>query len=252
MPDIRAIIVDDEERSRRILEKILGEVAPEVEIVSAVSSVPEAVLAINKNNPDVVFLDVEMPEYNGFELINFFREVDFEIIFITAYAEYAIRAFEVSAIDYLLKPIDPIHLRQAVSKIRNKKSAANISKRLELLQESFKTEEFTRIALPVSDGLLFVEIKNIMTLQADGAYTNVWLKDGSKLLVSKKLIFFETLLKPRLNFCRVHRSHMVNFNFVTRYSKAESYLKLDNNIVVPVAKERKSEIELQLKNIRVG
>lgn len=247
-----AILIDDEEPARRSLESLLTEFCPEVKIVAQASNVPDGVLAINKHKPNLVFLDIEMPDYNGFELLSFFREIDFEIIFVTAYSEYAIRAFEVSAVDYLLKPIDPEHLKNSITKYKSRIQSSNIQQRMQVLKDSFKQEDFSRIALPVADGLLFVEVKNIICLEADGSYTHVWLSDGSKLLVSKKLIFFEKVLANRKNFARVHRSHLVNFNFVSKYSKAESYLRMDNHLSIPVSKERKAEIEQQLKDIRIG
>jgi two-component system LytT family response regulator len=120
------------------------------------------------------------------------------------------------------------------------------------LQEGYARQEFHRIALPVSDGLLFVEVAHIMLLEADGAYTHVWLADGSKLLVSKRLLFFEQVLADRESFLRVHRTYVVNFNHVSRYSKAESLLVMDNQMSIPVPKERKAQIEEALRKIRVG
>jgi two-component system LytT family response regulator len=192
---------------------------PEVQVVVDCADVPSAVIAINQHRPDVVFLDIEMPQYSGLELFSFFREVDFGVIFVTAYSEFAIRAFELNAIDYLLKPVDGEKLKNAVSKLERRNN-----ERFTALQEGYARQEFHRIALPVSDGLLFVEVAHIMLLEADGAYTHVWLADGSKLLVSKRLLFFEQVLADRESFLRVHRTYVVNFNHVSRYSKAESLL----------------------------
>jgi len=244
---IKAIIIDDEDRARSGLRQLLALSCPEVQVVADCADVPSAVIAINQHRPDVVFLDIEMPKYSGLELFSFFREVDFGVIFVTAYSEFAIRAFELNAIDYLLKPVDGEKLKNAVSKLERRNS-----ERFTALQEGYARQEFHRIALPVSDGLLFVEVAHIMLLEADGAYTRVWLADGSKLLVSKRLLFFEQVLADRESFLRVHRTYVVNFNHVSRYSKAESLLVMDNQMSIPVPKERKGQIEEALRKIRVG
>ncbi len=244
---IKAIIIDDEDRARNGLRQLLALSCPEVQVVADCADVPSAVITINQHRPDVVFLDIEMPKYSGLELFSFFREVDFGVIFVTAYSEFAIRAFELNAIDYLLKPVDGEKLKNAVTKLERRNSERFIA-----LQEGYARQEFHRIALPVSDGLLFVEVAHIMLLEADGAYTHVWLADGSKLLVSKRLLFFEQVLADRESFLRVHRTYVVNFNHVSRYSKAESLLVMDNQMSIPVPKERKAQIEEALRKIRVG
>lgn len=251
---INAIIIDDEERARDSLRTLLTSYCPNVNIVSQCANVPEAVLAINQKRPHLVFLDIEMPEYSGFELLSFFREVDFEIIFVTAYNEYALKAFEVSAIDYVLKPVDIDKLKSAVEKAEKKLSGYDMQSRLDVLKESFKTEQFNKIALPVSDGLLFIETSEIVYLEADGAYTEVWLKNGSKILVSKKIKFFEEVLDKRANFFRSHRSFIVNVNFINKYLKSDSALTLDNGKTIIVSRDRKNEFEqfLKINNLTIG
>lgn len=248
---IKAIIIDDEERARRTLEALLKDYCPQVEIIDACANVPEGVLSINKNKPNLVFLDIEMPEYNGFELLNFFRDVDFEIIFVTAYNDYALKAFEVSAVDYVLKPVDIDKLKNAVTKAEQKLSSFDMQSRLDVLKENFGSNQFNKIALPVADGLLFVDVNEIMMLEADGAYTHVWLKNGSSLLVSKKLKFFEDVLENRKNFYRSHRSYLVNINFLKKYNKGEGSLLLENGKTIQIARERKQEFEQQLKDLKL-
>ncbi len=251
---LKAIIIDDEERARSGLQTLLTNYCPTVSIVASCGSVPEGVLMINKLRPDMVFLDIEMPEYSGFDLIGFFRDVDFEIIFVTAYNEYALKAFEVAATDYLLKPVDIDKLRVAVEKAENKRQHANMQNRLEVLKDGLSSGQFNKIALPASDGLLFIETADIVYLEADGAYTDVWLKNGSKIVVSKKLKFFEDILDGRPNFFRSHRSFIVNINFLKKYNKGENALTLDNGKTVIISRDRKGEFEAQLKlhNITVG
>lgn len=252
MSDVRlkAVMIDDEERARNILGTLLAEYCPEVEVVATCGYVPDGVLAINKHKPDIVFLDIEMPEYNGFELLGFFQNVDFEIIFVTAYSEYALRAFEVSAVDYLLKPVEIDQLKNAIAKVIQKRNSSNMQQRLELLRDSFKGEDVRKIALPMSDGLLFVEVADIVLLEAEGAYTTVYLQNGSKLVVSKKLKFFEDVLMNRPSFFRVHRSNIINMNYIKKYVRGSSTLVMDNNMNIPVARDKKQEFEGSLKELR--
>jgi len=246
---IRAIIVDDEERARNTLRLLLRNYCPEVEIIAVAANVPDAVLAINEHRPNLVFLDIEMPEYNGFELLGFFREVDFEIIFVTAYSEYAIRAFEVSAVDYLLKPVEIEQLQNSIKKVLQKQSINTMQDRFELLKENYSKEEIRRIALPKSDGLTFVDIVDISMIEADGAYSLVWMKDKTKILVSKKLRFFEEILANRRFFFRTHRSYLVNINYIEQYNKGERMLTLKTGQTISLSRERKSEFELLLKDL---
>jgi two-component system LytT family response regulator len=248
---INAIIIDDEERARRTLRLLIETFCPDVKILGTYKNVPEGVLAINKLNPQLVFLDIEMPEYNGFELLGFFRDIDFEIIFVTAYNQYALKAFEVSAVDYLLKPVDSDLLVKAINKVGNRLQNNSMKERLSALQVNTQNEVFKRIALPVSDGLLFIEIEEIVLLEADGAYTSVFLKDGSEILVSKRLKFFEEVLKERPAFYRPHRSFIVNINFVKKLNRNESTLELDNKKSIPLPRNKKSEFEDLLKRFNL-
>ncbi|HRD38758.1 MAG TPA: response regulator, partial [Bacteroidia bacterium] len=166
MENIRAIIIDDEERAKTSLKLLLNEYCKNIDVVGLYSNVPEGVLAINKHKPKIVFLDIEMPEYNGFELFNFFREIDFEIIFVTAYNEFALKAFEFSAVDYLLKPVDIDKLKGAVKKASSKINSIETLYKFELLKETFNSQQFNKIALPVSDGLSFINTDEITYLEA--------------------------------------------------------------------------------------
>lgn len=247
MGEISAIIIDDEERARSSLHSLLKHYCPGVHVAAMCSNVPEGVLCINEKRPQLVFLDIEMPEYSGFELLSFFRDVDFEIIFVTAYNEYALRAFEVSAVDYLLKPVDIDKLRAAVDKATRLCEANSMQGRIDNLKESLLSGQFNRIALPVADGLLFVEVPDIVFLEAEGAYTHVWLQNGSHILVSKKIKFFEEALGTRANFFRSHRSYIININYLKQYNRSDSSLLLDNGKTVFISRDRKNEFEEQLR-----
>ncbi|TNE81485.1 MAG: response regulator transcription factor [Bacteroidetes bacterium] len=248
MPPIHAILIDDEDRAINSLSVLLEQYCPDISVVATCNSVPEGILAINRLRPQLVFLDIEMPEYNGFELLNFFRDVDFEIIFVTAYNDYALRAFEVSAIDYLLKPVDIDKLKHAVDKAKQRLSSSDMQQRLDVLNEAVQTKRFAKIALPMADGLQFIETAKIIYLEADGAYTHVWLPNDNRILVSKKLKFFEEVLQDNPRFFRSHRSFIVNIDYITKYSKTENLISLDNGKTILISRERKGDFEQQLKD----
>ncbi|HAA00775.1 MAG TPA: response regulator [Flavobacteriales bacterium] len=252
MQSLRAIIIDDEERARHTLKVLLQDYCPNVEILAEAGNVPDAVLAINKHKPDLIFLDIEMPEYNGFELMGFFREIDFDIIFVTAYSEYALRAFEVSATDYLLKPVEIDSLKNAIDKIHSRQSRVALKQRLDLLKDTVHGEEIRKIALPMSDGLLFVEVADLVLVEADGAYSYVHLRDGSKILVSKKLKFFEDILNGRMHFFRPHRSYLININYIKKYHRGENNLVMDNAQSVAISRDRKTDFDSLLKEMRLS
>lgn len=249
MTTIKTILVDDEERASNALASLLAMECADIEIVDRCKNVPEAVLSINKHQPDLVFLDIEMPEYNGFELFGFFREIDFHVIFVSAYSEYAINAFEVSATDYLLKPIDIDLLKSAVEKVRNRIKTNHVFQRLELLQQAFKGEALSKIALPMSDGLHFVNVSDILFLEADGAYTTLHKTDRTKVVVSKKLKFFESALENSPSFFRPHRSHIINLMYLKKYNRGTNEILLENEVLVQLSRDRKSEFEQALKAV---
>lgn len=246
-----AIIIDDEERARRTLTLMLENFCPEIKILGSYKNVPEGVLAINKLDPNIVFLDIEMPEYNGFELLGFFKEVNFEIIFVTAYNQYALKAFEVSAVDYLLKPIDGDLLAKAVTKATKRIGTTEMQKRLNTLKQNTETEIFRKIALPVADGLLFIEVENIIYMEAEGAYTNIYLSNNEQVFVSKRLKYFEELLNNRKAFYRCHRSYLININFVKKLNRNEGHLTLDNLKNIPLSRDKKTAFEQVLKEYQL-
>ncbi len=237
---IKAILIDDEAKARRILEALLKEYCTDVEIVATAADVPSGVIAINQHKPDVLFLDVEMPGYTGFQLLDFFRDIDFDIVFTTAHSDYAVQAFRVSAIDFLLKPIQISELIAAVDKVKAKQG--HNKERLTVLKENFKDNAVKKLALPVAEGLLFADTDTLTHLEADGAYTHFHFEDGKKVIVSKKIKEFEEALTQQSNFFRTHRSYIVNLKKIKQYVKQEGgYVLLENDIQVPLARERKDE-----------
>lgn len=246
---IKAIIIDDEERARRVLSLMLEEYCSDtVEVLSLCESVPEGVLEINRKKPDVVFLDIEMPDYSGFELLEFFKDVDFEIVFVTAYNKYAVRAFDVSAVDYILKPVRIDKLESAVKKLQ-RKIQLTMHDRLELLKTNLQTEQIKKIAVPVSDGLIMVKVDEVSQIDADGSYSKLHLIDGSNMLISKKLKYFEDLLISHPMFFRVHRSYIINLSFVKKYNRHDSEITLDNNQIVKVARDNKVKLEEVIRGL---
>lgn len=248
---IRAIIVDDEQRGRDTLTSLLKTYCEDVELVDVCSNVPDAVLSIRKHKPDLVFLDVEMPVYSGLELLNFFDAFDFEIIFVSAYSEYAIKAFEVSAIDYILKPVEIDQLKRAVEKFVTHRNHSSFQQKLDLVKENLKNGEAKRIALPMNDGLIFTSVDDIVLLQAEGAYTNVFLSNGTRILVSKKLKFFEDLLEGRELYYRTHRSYIIHLNFLNKYLKGEGTIIMEGHHLVSISREKKNEFENKLRDLGI-
>lgn len=244
---INAIIIDDEQSARDVLHTLLTDYCPKVKVLDKVCDVPKGVISINKHKPDVVFLDVEMPQYSGFELLDFFTEIDFEIIFVTAYSEYAIQAFQISAIDYLLKPLQIDNLEQAIEKLDFRLKSKSSNNRLNNLKDNLQQGCFEKIVLPTSIGYEFVQVKNISYLEADGSYTHVYFRnDEKKIMVSKRLKFFEKLLSQFPLFFRNHRSYIVNLEGIERYNKSENFLKLENDKSIPLARDNKQAFEAKI------
>ncbi len=220
---MRAIIVDDEAKARRVLLSLLEEHCPSVQIVDQAASVQEALTSIHTHQPDLIFLDIEMPGYTGFQLLELLPKANFQVIFTTAYSEYALQAFEVSAIDYLLKPIRIQKLIAAVEK-----AARMIDQRethqqtIQTLKSNLQQQYLTRMAIPVNDGLIFTEVADILMLVAEGAYTHIYLKSAQKpLLISKPIKEFELALEQHPVFFRSHRSYLINLQYVTKYQKTD-------------------------------
>jgi len=233
---MKSIIIDDEKQARVSLSLLLEEYCPEVEILADCENLPEGVKAIIKYKPDVVFLDIEMPGHSGLELLDFFdeKEVNFAIIFTTAYNEFAVQAFKLSALDYLLKPIIPEELVNAVAKLKRQKR-----EQFSILSENIQKEIPEKIAIPSEKNLILLNISEILYIKGDGPYSEVFLTDGTKHLVSRTLKNFEDILQSHKRFLRIHKSYLVNFDFAVSYSKSDNgWLNLKNGISVPVSSEK--------------
>ncbi len=245
---IRAIIVDDELHCIKALQNDIRMFCPDVEIVDTCPSAKDAMLSIKRNEPDLVFLDVEMPWMNGFEMLEILdADIQFQVIFTTAYDQFAAKAFRVSAVDYLLKPIDSNDLISAVAKakkaIDEKQGTGHIKN---LLLNSKMPVEKQRIAIPSRDGFDFVAVNEILYCKANGSYTEIILSNSKKLLLSKSLGETE-LMVPAEIFERVHHSLLVNIQYINQFKKSSgTFIVMVNGDELNVSKSKKEQLLLRL------
>jgi two-component system, LytTR family, response regulator len=248
---IRAVIVDDEAYSCETLATLLERYCTDVVVVDICTSGEAALKSIKKYAPDLLFLDIEMPHMNGFELLKQLDVTSFQLIFTTSYDQYAIKAIRFSALDYLLKPIDREELKAAVQKVVQKMEQPLPQQLSILLQKiSGATGAVQKIALPTMEGLQMLPIDTIIHCASDSNYTNLFLKGGKKITVSKTLKDIEEMLEDH-SFLRVHHSHLVNTNEIERYIKGEGgYLILSDGTSVDVSRSRKEQLlqKLQASN----
>lgn len=244
---ITCIIVDDELKSRESLQILLTDFCQNVEVLALCQNVDEGIKAIKKHHPNIVFLDIQLQGETGFELFERMPSIDFEVIFTTAYSEYALKAFRFSAIDYLLKPIDIEDLKKSIGKVETRLNRPIIERMQELFQNlRNESNGILKIALPTSDGLVFVDIKEILYCEASSNYTTITLQDNVKYVISRTLKEYEDLLKE-YSFFRIHNSHIINLNAIKKYVRGEGgYVVMSNNQSLDVSKRRK---ELFLKKL---
>ena len=246
---ITSIIVDDETNNLSILRKLLTEFCPSVSIVAEANDLQQAFSLINKHRPSLVFLDIEMPYGNGFDLLDKLMPIDFEVVFITAFNEYALKAFKYCAMDYLLKPLDIKELIAAVNKVKERFDIKQSNLRLKTLLQNLHNKEhnLAKIAVTNKDGVSFVSLGDIVRCEASGTYTYFHLKQGKKLLSSKNIGEYEELL-PKDQFFRVHHSHVVNLNAIRKYHNGRGgYVGMNDGALIDVAVRRKTEFLSFLK-----
>ncbi len=237
----KAIIIDDEKMARTLLADMLTELHPEIKVCESCEDLPSGVKAIRKHKPDLVFLDIEMPGHSGLELLDFFEadDIAFSIIFTTAYNQYAIQAFKMSAIDYLLKPISAEELEESINRF---KKLTPTKEHLFTLKENLKHGLPEKIAISMSNAIKFIDIKNIIFFKADGAYTQLFLNDGSSITSSKSLKHFEEMLEFQVYFMRCHKSFLINLAYVTDYVRADGgHLVLNQTHEVSISNEKAEE-----------
>jgi two-component system LytT family response regulator len=236
---IKVLIVDDESTARLALRGVLEEHFPQVWIQGEVKNLPEAVKEIHQNEPDVVFLDIEMPGYSGLELLDFFPngKINSKIVFVTAYQDFALRAFELAAVDYILKPVDQKQIQRALGRI----SPLN-GEYLEALKANITSGRPRRLSLTTKTGVDILNVDDILYLKADGSYTQIFMSDGAKLTASKRLSEFERLLSMG-DFMRVHRSHMVNLHQIKRIGKdSGDYLIMSNGDELVITGDKRQKL----------
>ena len=241
---IKTILVDDERGSIQSLKFELQAYCPDVEVIGSTQDPEEAISLIKAENPDLVFLDIEMPGMNGFELLQKFGSIDFNVIFVTAYDQFAIQAFEFNAIDYILKPVRKEKLVNAVQKVTERQNSNFPQDQLTALVNNIQLQSksgIEKIALPTSDGYEFVHVNNLVFLQAESNYTWVHL-ESKKYLIAKTLKEMSAMI-PFPQFFRAHKSYLVNLNHVSKYVRGSGgYLVLDNGGQIPVSRSQKDNL----------
>ncbi len=239
---IRAILIDDEKNSIEMLEWLLANYCPDVSILATCSSAEEGIQMIHKYQPDVVFLDIEMPKMNGFDMLEKIGNITFEIVFTTAYDHFAVRAFKYAALNYLLKPIDPDELKLTVGRLSTKKAAPG-KEQMDLLFQHLlqKNNQVERIALSTNDGLLFVQTRNITYCKAESNYTQVALMDGQKILVARTLKEIDETLSGK-DFFRIHNSYLVNLNHISKFVRDDGgYIIMPDGCQIGISRNKKEE-----------
>lgn len=238
---LKAVIIDDIEQARRTLKKDFEVYAPEIEVIGEASGVIEGVKLLRNIQPDVVFLDIQMQDGSGFDLLDLIQEINFRIIFITASDAHAIKAFRYAAIDYLLKPVDPDELKLAIQKLKEKSSSEN--EKYKLLNESLKTDnKQSRLALHTQEKIHVVNIADIIRCESNINYTEFHFTDDKKLMVTKTLKEFEDLLSEH-GFFRVHQSHLINTAYLREFIKSDGgSIRMENGHIIPVSTRKKAQV----------
>ncbi|MFT4535029.1 MAG: two-component system LytT family response regulator [Saprospiraceae bacterium] len=241
---MKTILVDDEMMALESLTYDLNTHCPSVEIIKSVNNPEDAILHINELKPDLVMSDIQMPRMNAFTMLEKLDYKDFDLILVTAFNKYAVRAFEFSAVDYLVKPVDPQKLMTAIQKVQDRKASHDIEKKLALIMHNLKfgnNENYT-LAIPTLDGAEFIEVKDLVYLSADSNYCHLFFADGEKLMVSKPLKHFANILVDH-QFLRIHQSHMINTSFIKSYRKGlAGSIILKDGTTLPISRSCKSVV----------
>lgn len=252
---MKAVIIDDEHQSHDVLRNLLSRNHPDIEVLASGYNVKEGVALISEHRPDLVFLDIEMPDGLGFDLLEQVGNLDFFVIFVTGYEKYAITAIKFGALDYLVKPVTPEALREAILKAKEKKlekiSREQMQLTLEAYRKLFKQELPTKLSISTSEGIIFKLVKDIIRLEAQQNYTQFVLRQGrEKILASINLGEYEEQFEPYEGFMRVHRSHLVNLSYVEKYVKSGGrHLVMSDGATVPVSRMYRDKLEKQLEKL---
>ncbi len=240
---MNAIIIDDEPNAVGLLELRLAQYCPQINVVAACTNSVKGVEAIKQHQPDLLFLDIEMPQMNGFQVLEAIGNISFSLIFVTAYDKFAVKAFKYSALDYILKPIETEELIEAVSKVE-KRQRTHLEQVNHLKQQLSDHSQSlpNQIALPYQNGVKFVNIENILYAESDNNYTKFYLNDGKIYMVMRSLKEMQELLEDR-GFLRTHRQYLVNIDQISKFVKGDlSYVVLSNSFQVPVSRNHREEL----------
>ncbi len=243
---MNALVVDDIPQARQTLIKDLAAYCENINVVAEANGVVEAVKYLNKHQVDIVFLDIQMEDGSGFDILDMLPEINFHIIFITANDGYALRAFKYSAVDYLLKPVDPDELVKAVAKAGKRTAEAHL--KYQLLRQNTKSDAHEILALNSQDKIQLVKIEDIVRCQSEDNYTYFFMADGKKIVVSKTLKEYDELLQEH-KFLRVHHSHLVNAKRIVEFRKNEDMLLLSDSSMVPVSSRKKQDVIKSLEQL---
>lgn len=239
---IKAVIIDDEKNALEVLEMQLNQFCKEVTILATCNGGKDGVKAIKELQPDLVFLDIEMPHINGFDVLEQTKNLNYKVIFTTAYDQFAIKAFKFSAIDYLLKPIDIVDLQNAVKKVQKETNTHSLEDKIKLLVEQYYPQKNRqKVALPVGNMLEFFDVDEIIRVESDSNYSHIFLANQKKITLSKTLKDVEENIKGE-PFFRVHQSHLINTNHVDKAVKGENaYVVMKDGTTITVSRNRKDE-----------
>jgi two-component system LytT family response regulator len=237
---IQALIIDDEKNAIEVLELQLSRYCKQVQVLATAQGGVQGIELIRKYQPDLVFLDIEMPHKNGFDVLNETKDCRYKVIFTTAYDQFAIRAFKFSAVDYLLKPIDIRELQEAVEKAAIKEEHGSLDEKLQVLISQLQAPvRQERIALPVGDGMQFFHIDEILRCESDSNYTHISLTNGKKITIAKTLKEVEESLRG-VDFYRIHQSHLVNMNHISKVVKGEGgYVVMKDGTTITISRNKK-------------
>ncbi len=245
---MKVVIIDDEAPARKIISNIIKSNFKELNVVAFGVDVQSGLEAINTHSPDIVFLDVDMPDGTGFNLLQRLSQINFKLIFITAHSQYAIQAIKFSALDYFLKPIDVIEFTKSLKKIITtiKKETQDLA--ISAFMDNMNNTKNKKIVLNTSENIFVINVSDIIRCFSEGNYTSFFVKNQPKIIIAKTLKEYEKLLSD-YNFVRIHRSHLVNINFIQKYSKDKNTLHMQDNSQCPVSYRKKDKLLKLLKNL---
>lgn len=247
--EIQSIIVDDEQGAREVLESLLQSFCPKIKVMATCADLKTAVEEIKRLKPQLVFLDIEMPNYAGYEISKFFDCIDFEIIFVTAYDNYAVKAFELAALDYLLKPIDVERLQKACLRVENQMALKTGDLKIQALEQNLSDSSSQKMVIKDKGHDRIISIKNIIAIEANEAYSNIHMISEENILVSKNLKHFERVLEGDICFFRTHKSWIVNTRYLENTSVLKPEIQIKGGVVAKLSRYKKASFKTLLMSL---